>query len=372
MAHMTAPAPLDGISVVDFSRYLPGPFCTLQLAWLGAHVTMVEQPPAGDPMRHMPPLGPDGQSLASASLTRHKHSIILDLSMPNELDHALELCDGADVVVESFRPGVAARLGIGYDAIRARNPRIVYCSISGFGQTGPWAQVAGHDANYLATAGLLEQMGTYERANLPPVPLADLGGGSLAATAICAALWQRDRGEPGGTGAGTYIDLSLTEAALVWQPHSLPAAATNELNRAGGTLTGRLARYSIYSCADGRDVAVAAVEPKFFARVLQALELPMDLAAAQYDPERQAELYDALAAAFFAQPATHWHELLATNDSCVTMLSTPAEVEAHPQLRARSALDFLHGDRSMPAPASPFVYDGQRTAGAAAATSGHT
>ena len=350
-----ASSPLDGIRVIDFSRYLPGPFCSLQLAWLGATVHTVEQPPAGDPMRSVPPFAEDGVSLASHSLMRHKERHLLDLGDDDCRAEALALCATADVVVESFRPGVAARLGIGYEQLRETNPRLVYCSLSGYGQTGPWAQVAGHDANYESIAGLLHGNGPAERPVLPALPLADLAGASSAVSAICAALFARER-----TGIGAHLDIALTESALAWQAHALPAAADASSERAGGLLTGALACYGIYECSDGNFITVAAIEPKFFARVCELLDIA-DRASLQYDLSQQHALRDALAQRFATRTAEDWHTLMATDETCVSRVHPPSDAAQHPQLTAREAVEFLDGNAQIPMPRSPFVIDGQRT-----------
>lgn len=348
-------APLCGTRVVDLSRYLPGPFCTLQLAWLGAEVITIEQPPHGDPMRQVPPLGPDGVSLAAASLARGKERRLLDLGEPADCAEAFELCTSADVVVEGFRPGVAARLGVGAEQVRGRSPRVVYCSITGYGQDGPWAQTAGHDANYEAIAGLLARTGTPDRVTLPALPVADLAGGSSATTAICAALLQRER-----TGEGCHIDIALTEAALAWQAFSLPTGGDPSEARGRGLLTGGLASYQPYRCEDGEWVVVAAIEPKFFVRLCELLGV-RELAAGQYDPTAQEHLRNELARVFATRPAAAWHELLSSEETCTVRVMHPLEVASHPQLAARSALEGLGGSADHPAPRSPFVFDGSRS-----------
>lgn len=346
---------LEGVLVVDFTRYLPGPFCTLQLAWLGAEVHTVERPPAGDPMRGIPPLGRDGESLAAASLQRGKQQHLVDLSTGEGREAAVALCARADVVVEGFRPGGAARLGIDVQALRRVNPALVYCSITGYGQDGPWAQLAGHDANYEAVSGLLDMNGTTAGPQLPAVPLADLAGGSLAATAICAALVRR-----AASGEGAYIDLSLAEAALALQAHALPGAAVDEVEgtRGGGMLSGGMASYGIYRCSDGGHVAVGPIEPHFFRRLVELLDLPEGLVDRQYDPSAQDELRAALSGAFASRTAPEWELALEAEDACVTRLRHPREVASHPQLRARGAVDRLEG--GAPAPAAPWVIDGRR------------
>jgi len=356
---MTASAahhPLEGIRVVDLSRYLPGPFCTLQLAWLGAQVTCVEQPPHGDPLRAMPPLGDDGTSLAYRSLRRDAAVELLDLSGDEGRARLLALVDEADVFVESFRPGVADRLGIGPDELRARRPGLVYCSLSGYGQTGPWAQAPGHDIGYEAAAGLLEQTGTPDEVVLPPVPLADLAGGFVAATAICAALVRR-----GTTGDGCVLDVSLTEAALALQAMQLPGATG--VARGTGMLTGGLASYRPYRCADGGWLAVGPIEPKFFAQLCALVERP-DLFELQYDPSAQGRLRTELEQVFAARDAAEWERLLVGDDgggACVVRVLHPDDVVGHPQHGERGAVLPVPGQAGAWMPASPYVLDGTRS-----------
>lgn len=356
--HAPAPShrPLEGIRVVDLSRYLPGPFCSLQLAWLGATVTCVEQPPHGDPLRAMPPLADDGTSLAYHSLRRDCEVELLDLS--DETDHArlLQLVDGADVFVESFRPGVAARLGVGPEQLRARRASLVYCSLSGYGQTGPWAQAPGHDIGYEAAAGLLEQTGTPDEVVLPPVPLADLAGGWAAATAICAALVRR-----AATGDGCALDISLTEAAVALQAMQFPGSG--DAPRARGMLTGGLASYRPYRCADGGWLGVGPIEPKFFARLCELVERP-DLLERQYDPTAQDGLRAELEQVFAKRSASDWEALLVGEDgggACVVRVLHPQEAASHPQLAARGAVRAVPGQEGAWMPASPYVVDGCRS-----------
>lgn len=345
--------------MLDASRYLPGPFCSLNLAWLGATVTVVEQPPHGDPLRTLPPVGDDGLSLAYRSLRRDMQVELLDLGDETDRARFHELGDAADVFVESFRPGVTTRLGIGHEQLRARNPRLVYCSLSGYGQTGPWAQAPGHDIGYESVAGLLEQTGTRDEVVLPPVPLADLAGGQTAATAICAALLRRAT-----TGVGCVLDISLTEAALALQSMHLPGAGLEPANaRARGLLTGGFACYRPYRCADGEWVSIGPIEPKFFAALCAAIERP-ELAELQYDPTAQGSLREALEAVFGTRAAHEWEQLLvgdAGGDACVVRVLHPSQVATHPQLVARGAVLALPGRADAHMPASPFVIDGVRS-----------
>lgn len=352
--------PLARIRILDVSRYLPGPFCTLNLAWLGAAVTVVEQPPHGDPLRTLPPLGSDGLSLAYRSLRRDTVVEQLDLGAPEGLERFRALADDADVLVESFRPGVTTRLGIGPEQLRTRNPGLVYCSLSGYGQTGPWAQAPGHDIGYESVAGLLEQTGTADEVVLPPVPLADLAGGQAAATAICAALVRRAT-----TGTGCTIDISLTEAALALQSMHLPGARIAPASaRARGLLTGGLASYRPYRCADGEWISIGPIEPKFFAVMCEQLGRP-ELAERQYDPEAQDDLRAELETEFGRRSSDHWEQLFVGEDgggACVVRVLHPSEVADHPQLVARGAVLPIEGvDHRAHMPASPFVVDGLRS-----------
>ena len=358
--HPPSHRPLEGIRVVDASRYLPGPFCSLNLAWLGAEVTVVEQPPHGDPLRTLPPLGDDGLSLSYRSLRRDMDVELLDLGSDDGRARMHELCDAADVFVESFRPGVAARLGVGPDELRQRNGGLVYCSLSGYGQDGPWAQAPGHDIGYESVAGLLEQTGTADEVVLPPVPLADLAGGASAATAICAALVRR-----AATGEGCVLDISLTEAALALQAMHLPGAGVEPTSRrAHGLLTGGFACYRPYRCADGEWISIGPIEPKFFHALCAAIERP-DLADLQYDPGAQGELRTQLESVFESRPAAEWEQLLVGDDggsSCAVRVLHPSELHAHPQLAARGAVLPLPGGAGEAwMPASPYVVDGVRT-----------
>lgn len=356
--------PLAGIRVLDVSRYLPGPFCSLNLAWLGAEVTVVEQPPNGDPLRTMPPLGSDGVSLSYRSLRRGMSVELLDLAHSDGRARMDALVDRADVLVESFRPGVAARLGIGPEQVRARTPSIIYCSLSGYGQTGPWAQAPGHDIGYEAAAGLLEQIGTPDELALAPVPLADLAGGQMAATAICAALLRRAR-----TGEGCTLDMSLTEAALALQAMQLPGAGAGanagaSTKRGQGLLTGGLASYRPYRCADGEWLAVGPIEPKFFAHLCTLIERT-ELAQLQYDDSAQAELRAQLEQVFAARSAHEWEQLLVGADgggACVVRVLHGREVPQHPQLQVRGAVVAVPdvADEAW-MPASPYVVDGVRS-----------
>jgi crotonobetainyl-CoA:carnitine CoA-transferase CaiB-like acyl-CoA transferase len=315
-------------------------------------------------MRAIPPLDGDGVSLAYRSLRRDVRVELLDLGADDGRARALELADGADVCIEQFRPGVAARLGMGADALRERNPGLIYCSITGYGQDGPWAQAPGHDMNYEAIVGLLEQNGTHQTVVQPAVPLADLAGGQSAATAICAALVRRAR-----TGTGCTLDISLTESALALQAMGLPGASTETGTARGtGTLTGGLACYRPYRCADGEWLSVGPIEPKFFMTMCAAMGRP-ELAELQYDPTQQEFLQGELDTMFAERTAHEWEMLLVGADgggSCVAVAAHPSDVADHPQLAARGAVLAAPGGSDAHMPASPYVIDGLRSDTAAA------
>lgn len=265
--------PLDGVRVLDLSRLLPGGYCSLLLADLGAEVVKVEDTGAGDYVRWAPPMHP-GVSASAASalflcLNRGKRSVRVDLKTEGGRDVLLRLVSEHDVLLESFRPGVLERLGVGYERLRRENPGLVYCAISGYGQDGPHRGRAGHDMNYLGLVGLLALTG--ERDG-PPIQaagqIADLGGGALmAAVGILAALHERD-GRPGrpGSGEGQLVDVSMADGALSWL--AMTAArylCDGQAPRRGDLeLAGRLICYRPYRCADGW-VTLGALEPKFWA-----------------------------------------------------------------------------------------------------------
>jgi alpha-methylacyl-CoA racemase len=330
---------LRGIRVLDLSRLLPGPFLTMVLADMGADVVKIEDPRIGDYLRAYPPAkgGMSGRFLA---VNRGKRSLALDLKTPAGRDALLAMAAKADVVVESFRPGVMTKLGVDYAALAAANPAIVVCSISGYGQTGPYADRAGHDVDYIALAGVLAMTGTSGGApQLPGVQIADLAGGALwGATAILGALVGRAR-----TGKGAHLDISMTEGAL-----ALVAAEIGHMDagakptRGVETLNGGLACYGIYRTADDRYLAVGALEPKFWIALNQAIGRPpvaMELIGNAAD---QARVRAELATIFATKPAREWQTVLAGCDACVEIVTELDELAAHPLHQAREV--FFHID----------------------------
>jgi crotonobetainyl-CoA:carnitine CoA-transferase CaiB-like acyl-CoA transferase len=333
-------APLGGVRVLDLSRLLPGPACTLHLADLGADVVKVEDTGAGDYARSLglPPSGGRAEADAPSAffriVNRNKRSLALDLKAAAGRDAFLRLARSADVIVESFRPGVVDRLGVGYAAVAAINRRIVYCSISGYGQTGPYRDRPGHDINYLGYAGVLDQTGV---AGGPPalsnLQVADLLGGAMnASTAILAALFAASR-----AGNGTYVDIAMTEGALAHNIFALHAIETLGHSRARGAdlLTGGVPCYGVYATQDGRHLAVGALEEKFWRALCEALARP-DLIAGQLATEAAGQaVRQQLAAIFAQQTQAHWIERFAGLDCCVTPVLSLDETLADPQVRAR-------------------------------------
>jgi crotonobetainyl-CoA:carnitine CoA-transferase CaiB-like acyl-CoA transferase len=333
MSEAAVAPPLEGVRVLDLSRLLPGPMCTLHLAEMGADVVKVEDPERGDYARGMD--ARDGEPSAFFRLVnRNKRSIVLDLKSPAGRAAFLRLADGADVIVEGFRPGIAQKLGIGYAAAAARNPRIVYCSISGYGQTGPYRERAGHDINYLGYAGILDQTG---RADGPPalcnLQIADLLGGALTAAAgILAALVGAKI-----SGRGRYVDVAMAESALAHNVFSLHALSSRGATAARGEdfLTGGLPCYGVYPTRDRRWLAVGALEEKFWSTLCDTLERP-DLKPLQFATgEEGRATRHVLEAIFSRQPLAFWMDRFASADCCVSPVLTLEEALANPHFIAR-------------------------------------
>ena len=338
--------PLTGVRILDLTRLLPGAFCTQLLADMGADVIKIEEPGSGDYMRWTPPLvstseGAPGQSALFIALNRNKRSVALDLKTERGHEALLRLTDTAHVLVEGNRPGVMTRLGLGWDVLHARNPRLVMCSITGYGQTGPFAQRAGHDLNYAAIAGVLGLSGERGGPPLPlPVQVADIGGGGLQpAAAILAALVAVERG-----GQGRHLDISMTDGTVGWLSLAFAASAAGEpVGRGDQRLAGRYPCYRVYACKDGGYYSVAALEPKFWAGLCAALERP-DLVDEQFSEE--ASVQDAVADVFAARTRAEWEKRLATVDACCEPVLDLDEVASHPQIAARGLFERMQAGRA--------------------------
>lgn len=316
--------PLQGIRVLDLTWLLPGGFCTLVLADLGADVLKIEEPGRGDYLRGFPPLGA-AQSRLFSALNRGKRSLSLNLKAVEGRALLLELVRGADVLVEGFRPGVLARLGLGEPELRQVNPGLVICAISGYGQAGPLRARAGHDLNYLGEAGALGLIAP-RGGGTPVVPglqIADIGGGALtAALGILAALLERQR-----TGQGQTLDISMTDAVLHWLAfQAAELEATGALPAGGrGALSGGYACYSVYATADGRALTVGAVEPHFWAELCRRLGRP-HYTTLQYAPwEEQARMFADLDALFRTRSLDEWLAFFGDAEVCVGPVRSLAE-----------------------------------------------
>ena len=346
--------PLAGLRVLDLTRLLPGPVCTLYLADLGADVVKIEDTTAGDYARNLGTT-PGTVSPIFRAVNRNKRSLALDLKDARGREAFLRLAGHADVVVEGFRPGVVAGLGVGYDAVARINPRIVYASITGYGQDGPRARLAGHDINYLGYAGVLDQTGARDGAPaLCNVQIADLlGGAASTAVAILAALLGAQR-----TGRGRYVDVSMTDASLAHNLFSLHALERwgHVVPRGSDLLTGGVPCYGVYPTQDGRWLAVGALEEKFWKALCGAIERP-DLAAVQFAlGEEGAHVRGELERVFGAQTLAYWTEKFAVVDCCVTPVQTLDEAMSDRQFIARDMIRMRDdGSREL---APPFKVSG--------------
>lgn len=325
--------PLSDLLVLDFSTLLPGPLASLFLAEAGARIIRIERP-EGEDMRRFPPRFGE-TSAPFAALNRGKTSLAIDLKAPDAVERLRPLVEKADILIEQFRPGVMERLGFGHAAMRTINPRLIYCSISGYGQDGPRAAEAGHDINYQAIGGLLGQsLKRGEPAPLPPTLVADIAGGAMPAVLnILLALRERDR-----SGQGCHLDIAMTDAmpTFAWYGLAQGQASGRYPQGGEGLLTGGSPRYGLYATADGWFLAVGALEEKFWATFCVAI----GLGEALRDDRRQPEATRvAVSALIGAQPAAHWRGLLEPLDCCCTVVRTLEEALVDPQLTARGLLD---------------------------------
>jgi crotonobetainyl-CoA:carnitine CoA-transferase CaiB-like acyl-CoA transferase len=335
--------PLDNVRVLDLTRLAPGPHCTMILADLGADVIRIEEPGGGRRATMERERQADAEReqrerrrAAFNALDRNKRSIVLNLKLPAAREAFYRLADRADVVVEGYRPGVVKRLGVDYETLAARNPRLVYCSISGYGQDGPYRLLVGHDINYAAMAGALSITGP---ADGPPYFPANLlgdyaGGGMHAVIGILTALWARER-----SGRGQYVDISMTEGILTLLAAALSESyGTGEFVRRGThRLTGALPHYGVYRCKDGRYLSLGANEPWFYDNLMNAIGRP-DLAGTQGDATRYAEVRAALTAAIATRTRDDWFAELEDKDVCAAPVHDLDELERDPQIAARQML----------------------------------
>lgn len=355
------PQPLSGLLVLDFTTLLPGPLATLMLAEAGAEVIKIERP-GGDELRSYGPWL-DGESAPFALLNRGKTSLALDLKSAEGQARLAPLLARADILVEQFRPGVMERLGLGYDEVRRTHPRIVYCSITGYGQSGPRAGEAGHDLNYIGQTGLLAlNPGPPDRPTVPPALVADIGGGSFPAVInILLALRGRDQ-----SGEGCHLDIAMADAMFTFAWHALAAGqATGRYpGAAEAKLAGGSPRYRLYPTRDGALVACAALEQKFWLAFCAAIGLAKELGDDERDPAATAA---AVAAIIAAKPADDWRPVLAKADCCATIVASLEEAVRDPHFVKRGL--FAHQVETgngtvmaaLPVPIAPVFRDGPIT-----------
>lgn len=336
-------APLIGLRVLDLTRLLPGPFAGQMLTELGAETLKIEEPGLGDGSRTLPPLV-NGVGAAFLAINRGKRSVALNLKSPGGREALLRLADHADILLEGFRPGIMARLGLAHETLLERNPRLIICAITGYGQSGPYSQRAGHDLNYLGYAGVLSHLA---RSGAPPplpgVQLADVAGGALMGViGVLAALVAR-----GVTGRGQIVDASMLDGSVALAPLLISTALAGlaEPLPGAGMLTGALPGYNIYETADGRYVTLGALEPKFWGEFCQRVGRA-DLAPRQFprDAADHDEVTREVAAIFRTRTRDEWLALLADTDACLGPVNTLAEALADPQIQARGVIARGAGD----------------------------
>ncbi|MGA8943054.1 MAG: CaiB/BaiF CoA-transferase family protein [Thermoactinomyces sp.] len=338
---MTQQLPLASLRVLDLSRLLPGPYCTMLLADFGAEVIKIEDPGLGDYARSFGP-GWGEDSAFFSSLNRNKKSVTLNLKSEEGKAIFKEMVQKADVLVESFRPGVMNRLGLGYDTLKEIQPGLIYCAITGYGQDGPYKDRPGHDINFLSLAGLLDLQG--ERNGKPvlsPVQIADLGGGALlAVTGIMFALFSRQ-----ATGKGQLVDISMLDGAISWMQAILPRfLATGEVPARGEPfLSGGLASYGIYETADGRYLAVGALEHKFWKNFCRIIGRETWVSRLNAPGPEQEEMKQEIASIIAKKTCSEWMELFEGVDACVSPVLDMEEMMRDPQvLHRQMILDCKH------------------------------
>ncbi|HUN57318.1 MAG TPA: CaiB/BaiF CoA-transferase family protein [Candidatus Binataceae bacterium] len=338
---MAAIAPLTGIKVIDLTKLAPGPHCTMILGDLGADIIKVEEPgaPTGRRAEQAGPAGvtrPSGRAIPTNALARNKRSIGLNLKSAFGKEAFLKLTDSADVVVEEYRPGVAKRLGIDYETLAKRNPKLIYCAVTGFGQTGPYRDLVGHDLNYIATAGALSLIGRKDQP--PTIPLnllADYAGGGMhAAIGVLAALVARS-----STGRGQFVDAAMLDGTMLLIASALSTHfQTGKVPRRGNNqVDGASPFYNMYETKDGKTITIGSIEPWFYANLCRALGCEEFI-----EDQQNKERWDAMSARFTevfkTRTRDEWFDHLTKSDICVGRMLTLDELAEDPQIRARNMI----------------------------------
>jgi len=323
---------LKGTRVLDLSQYLPGPFATRLLSDMGAEVVKVE-PPAGDPLKHLDTEGKAGESPFYEMINAGKSVVSLDLK--SDAGHQVfeALVSGADVLLESYRPGVLHRLGFDQDRLKSLNPTLIHCALSGYGQTGPYRLAAGHDISYVSMTGGLSVSGTADTPTITYPPMADHAGAMQAVITILGALLARNAGA-----GGAFLDVSLSESLLSWQGAGLTAPPP----RGGSVINGGTAFYQIYRTSDGRFVSLSPLEPKFWMNFCYAVD-HAEWISRQFEPLPQSALIAEVAELFAAQPLSHWDAVLGEVECCYQAVLDYTEVPGHPHTQARGLVREVNG-----------------------------
>ncbi len=326
--------PLRGIRILDLTQLYPGPLATMMLADMGAEVVRLEHPSRPDNVHHLPPfIGKE--SAAYLTLNRSKRSLALDTAKEEGRKVFFDLVRTADVVVEQFRPGVLDKIGIGYDQAVPFNPRIIYVSITGFGQDGPYRQKAGHDINYISLAGLLSQVKKGEEMVLPGFQTADVvGGGYMSVIACMAALWHREK-----TGKGQRVDVSMTDSVMPMITLQLAQywgsqGDTEIMNPFDGSFP----FYGVYECADGKPVSLGALEQKFWSGFCQMADKPEWLSLQFSMGEERRKVREEVAGLFKTKQRNEWLKLAEVHDICLSSIHELGDLEMDPQLQAREMI----------------------------------
>jgi crotonobetainyl-CoA:carnitine CoA-transferase CaiB-like acyl-CoA transferase len=338
---MAASAPLNGIKILDLTKLAPGPHCTMILGDLGADIVRVEEP--GEPTgRRAAQAGtlqvkaPRPSYAPTNAVARNKRSIGLNLKSQPGRDIFLRLARDADAVVEEFRPGVAKRLGIDYEVLSGLNPRLIYCAVTGFGQTGPYRALVGHDLNYIAQAGALGLIG--RSGQVPTIPLnllADYAGGGMhAAIGVLAALVARNQ-----TGRGQYVDIAMLDGVMLLLAQALSTYFGNRKVPERGTQPGDGGApfYNMYETRDGKIITIASMEPWFYANLCRALNCEQYIGG-QYERDKWPEMFEHFARTFKTRTRDEWWDVLTQADICVGRMLTLDELENDPQIRARNMI----------------------------------
>lgn len=326
--------PLKGLKVLDFSGLLPGPYASLMLADLGAEVLRIESPTRPDLVRALPPMDASGHSAAHSYLNRNKKAIALDLKQDKAVEIVKQLIQSYDIVLEQFRPNVMKRLGLGYEDLKAINPKLIYCSITGYGQTGELKDRAGHDINYLALSGIADYSRRKGEAPVPQaVQIADVAGGSHhAAMGILAAVIERH-----ATGIGQHVDISMTDCAFSLNAMFASGYLGGKVEpKAESTMLNGGSFYDYYETRDGRYMSVGSLEPQFLMQLCDALSIKHLISkAGSQKPEDIAEFKQAIVDQFLSEDFQHWCQVFSKLDCCVEPVLTFSEACEQPHAQQR-------------------------------------